>query len=345
MRSPGGGSYRQLRASAVHPNACMLFSDSQYEQRRAWNARGLSYARVADPLDEDLVIDWTPVWSLTAQEFRYLPTAYCYFGYPLATGAYHCLPDSNGNAAGNTLEEAILQGFFEVVERDGVCLWWYNRLRRPGVDLDSLDDPYVQKLRAHYRALERDIWVLDLTSDLAVPTFVAISRARGPSEKILVGFGAHFDPKIAIVRALTELNQFLVMVRTLENSGERSSDEPAVQEWLTTATLDNQPYLRPDATLPPRKYGSFEQTSIWSDDFREDVLRCQQMVEQRGLEMLVLDQTRPDIGLPVAKVIVPGMRHFWARFAPGRLYDVPVELGWLKTALSEQQLNPIPLFL
>ena len=66
--------------------------------------------------------------------------------------------------------------------------------------------------------------------------------------------------------------------------------------------------------------------------------------EARGLEMLVLDQTRPDIGLPVAKVIVPGLRHFWARFAPGRLYDVPVELGWIAKPTPEDQLNPIAMF-
>ena len=40
--------------------------------------------------------------------------------------------------------------------------------------------------------------------------------------------------------------------------------------------------------------------------------------------MLVLNQTRPDIGLPVVKVIIPGLRHFWSRFGAGRLYDVPV---------------------
>jgi hypothetical protein len=45
------------------------------------------------------------------------------------------------------------------------------------------------------------------------------------------------------------------------------------------------------------------------------------------------------------KVIVPGLRHFWARFAPGRLYDVPVRLGWLPQPLAEEQLNPIPMFL
>jgi ribosomal protein S12 methylthiotransferase accessory factor len=63
------------------------------------------------------------------------------------------------------------------------------------------------------------------------------------------------------------------------------------------------------------------------------------------MEVLVLDQTRPDIGLNVVKVIVPGMRHFWKRFAPGRLYDVPVKLGWLPESLKETQLNPVPMFL
>jgi len=53
-----------------------------------------------------------------------------------------------------------------------------------------------------------------------------------------------------------------------------------------------------------------------------------------------LDQTRPDIGLRVVKVFVPGMRHFWARFGPGRLYDVPVAMGWVERPLTEDQLNP-----
>ena len=76
----------------------------------------------------------------------------------------------------------------------------------------------------------------------------------------------------------------------------------------------------------------------------DDVAECQRRVERNGLEMLVLDQTRPDLGLPVVKVVVPGLRHFWARFAPGRLYDVPVRLGWLPRPLPEEQLNPLPMF-
>jgi ribosomal protein S12 methylthiotransferase accessory factor len=69
-----------------------------------------------------------------------------------------------------------------------------------------------------------------------------------------------------------------------------------------------------------------------------------QIAHEKGLETLVLDQTRPDTGLHVVKVIVPGLRHFWARFAPGRLYDAPVQMGWLTEPLHEDELNPQPIF-
>ena len=82
-----------------------------------------------------------------------------------------------------------------------------------------------------------------------------------------------------------------------------------------------------------------------SDDLLEDVKLCQQIVENQGMEMLVLDQTRADIGLRVAKVIVPGMRHMWKRLAPGRLYKVPVNMGWLSEALKEEQLNSFPMWM
>ena len=58
----------------------------------------------------------------------------------------------------------------------------------------------------------------------------------------------------------------------------------------------------------------------------------------------MLDQTRPDIELNVVKVIVPGMRHFWRRLGAGRLYDVPVRLGWLDRPLREDELNPRSVF-
>jgi thiazole/oxazole-forming peptide maturase SagD family component len=253
---------------------------------------------------------------------------------------------SNGNAAGNTLEEAILQGFFELVERDSVALWWYNRPRRPGVDLDSFGDPYLDRLREFLHRRGREAWVLDLTSDLNVPVFAAVCRARGGAEeRIVLGFGAHLDARLALLRAVTEMNQMLSSLLR-EPEGEVLAEHVTDAEtghWLRTATAANQPYLLADDAAPPPTAADYPRS--WSDDVSEDVRACQALVERQGMEILVLDQTRSEIGLPVVKVIVPGLRHFWARFAPGRLYGVPVRLGWLARPPAEEELNPIPMFL
>jgi ribosomal protein S12 methylthiotransferase accessory factor len=76
-------------------------------------------------------------------------------------------------------------------------------------------------------------------------------------------------------------------------------------------------------------------------DSHEQVMTCVRLAEQAGLDFLVLDQTRPDVEVPVVRVIVPGLRHFYRRFAPGRLYDVPVKLGWRDWPLTEGELNPL----
>jgi ribosomal protein S12 methylthiotransferase accessory factor len=100
--------------------------------------------------------------------------------------------------------------------------------------------------------------------------------------------------------------------------------------------------MTPDATVPARENADFPIRH--SGDLLDDILLCRQIVEERGMEMLALDQTRSDVKMPVVKVVVPGLRHFWARFAPGRLYDVPVQQGWLSQPLKEDELNPISMF-
>ncbi len=119
-------------------------------------------------------------------------------------------------------------------------------------------------------------------------------------------------------------------------------DDAESLEWWRTATLQNQPYLAPSADCP-RKPGDFDFAAEGS--VADNVRRVFGRFEDLGHEVLILDQSRPDIGLPVAKVIVPGMRHFWARHAPGRLYDVPVRMGWLDKALTEDDLNPVAMFI
>lgn len=340
-------SYYKLGKRGIHPNACMNFSKAQYENRQEWNGSCEGwFQKVPQPFDEEREIDWTPVWSLTTEEFKYLPTAYCYYGYPKPEKP-DCWADANGCAAGNTLEEAILQGFLELVERDSAALWWYNRLQKPAIDLNSFDDPYFHALKRYYQTLNRELWVLDITSDLNIPTFAAISRKIDREiEDIILGFGTHFDPKLAIQRALTEVSQMLPAVLSANPDGTTryaASADSQLLHWWKTATLENQPYLVPDSRVAPQCNSDYQ--IIWHEDLLEDIIYCRELVEKRGMEMLVLNQTRPDIRLNVVKVIVPGLRHFWKRLGEGRLYDVPVQMGWLNKALREEELNPIPLWM
>ena len=76
----------------------------------------------------------------------------------------------------------------------------------------------------------------------------------------------------------------------------------------------------------------------------ELVERQVDILDRVGVETIIINQTRPEIELAVAKVITPGLRHFWRRAAPGRLYDTPVKLGWIDRALSEDELNPRSVF-
>ena len=333
-------SLRALGDTGIHPNRCMLFSRRQLDAGDSADGGMWGLDRTPGPFDDAEPEDWTPVWSFTERRVKYLPTGLLFFRHRAEGITPKVIGDSNGNAAGNTVEEAILQGFFELVERDSTAIWWYNRLRRPAVRLDTLDAPEWPALRREYERLGREVWMLDLTGDLGVPVFAAVSRRTDPGpESIVLGLGAHLDARIAAVRALSEMNQMLV---TIDAQGAESSAREGLGAWLSGARLAEHEYLAPSAQ-EARSLESFR--TPLPGDLRDTVLWCQALVERHGMELLVLDQTRPDVELPVVKVIVPGLRHFRARFAPGRLYDVPVSLGWMRHPLPEDALNPTPFFL
>ena len=72
--------------------------------------------------------------------------------------------------------EGIVQGFLELVERDLYAIWWYTRSQRTEVDLDQFDDPYIRDLRVQLAETGRRLWVLDITSDLGIPSYVALTH-------------------------------------------------------------------------------------------------------------------------------------------------------------------------
>ena len=328
---------------AIHPNEVQLFSDRQLDDAERINATGHPYNIVPPRLDPHAEIDWSPVWSFTGQRHRYLPTSALYGMSAEQRGPTDLIADSNGCAAGNTLEEAILQGFFELIERDAFAIWWYNALRAPGVDLASFGDEFLASAAGRYAGYERELWMLDVTSDFGIPAFVALSRRPdADTEDIIYGAGAHVDPRVAAQRAVCELNQCLTWLPRAGGSGGRPMiDDPLALRWWKTARLADCAWLAPLPDAPLRRLSDYP--TLESTDTRDDVEHCRALAEARGMEFLVLDQTRPDIGMPVVRVIVPGMRHFWERFAPGRLFDVPVAMGHRAHPMAEADLNPAPV--
>ena len=310
---------------AVLPNDVQLFSENQFRSRHIPQRDGSQ--PVPDPLDPSAKIEWSPVFSLRDCRFKYLPTGLLYFFYQ----DFHT--DSNGCAAGNTCEEAIVQGFLELVERDAYAIWWYNRLRRAEVDLNEFDDSYVRDLKTQFANLGRKVWVLDVTSDLGVPAFVSIMHwIQDGRENIEFGSGAHFDRRIALLRSLTELSQFLSIGMMGGRGGEKLS-----LDGVTPLKLDNYPFLVPATDPLVRPQLGID---VPLDSLREQVEACIEVATRAGYDFMVLNQTRVDVEVPVVRVIVPGLRHFYRRFGPGRLYDVPVKLGLRDRPLAEGELTP-----
>jgi ribosomal protein S12 methylthiotransferase accessory factor len=316
-------SRNELGVTAVDPEAIWNFSRVQIKERAAWNTATADRRRhVPEPLEPDQPIAWVRGYSLTTRAWRWLPRDHCYANAPEPRyGQFN----PNGHAAGTCLEEATLHALLELVERDAIAIWWYNRLRRPGLDPMDSTDGYVRGV-AHGLAAEGwRSFLLDLTSDLGIPCIAALARATDDG-RWCIGFGCHFEQALAVERAMSELAQLY-----------RAHGREGRPPWTPGG---DEAYLFPrghsaQADAPTPSSATLTDLIDWS---------CE-VLASRELEMIVLEQTHPDIGLPVAKVVVPGLRHFWPRFGSGRLYDVPVAMGWRSTHLAESALNPVHLFL
>lgn len=342
------GSKDSLGDAAIDPRTMTLFSAAQYADREHWNETHKGMHKVPMEFDPSVEMEWSPAWSLTRNSRVWIPTPSAFYLYGGAYPPNGCAADSNGNAAGTSMEDAILQGFFELVERDAVATWWYNKIQRPAADLDAyashFDEKYLHQVREHYAAeLDRDLWVLDITSDLGIPSFVAASMAREGRPRVLLGFGAHRDPRGALLRAITEMNQMLGMIPAMEHVHHEEDIKAGLNPeaaWWRLESLEDHPYVFPQGNA----VGPEAHAHDWTTDGKANVERVAALVENQGMELHVMNMTHPDVGMPVVKVMVPGMRHFWPRYAPGRLYDVPVTMGWRSMPLTEAELNQTPIF-
>ena len=236
---------------------------------------------------------------------------------------------SNGCAAGNTLEEAILQGFLELVERDAAAIWWYGEIRRPAIDLGCLAAPSRARI-ARSLGPQWQHWALDLTHDFGIPVVAAIGRHRTTGDWA-IGFGCSPSAVLACERALTEMSQLIAAGKkfSVPHSG-RPEDTPRFLMPAEEGDGDASP-MRPPAMAA-------------GADIAEEIERCVRIAASLGMETVVLDYTRPDISLRTVKVVVPGLCHIWPELGNPRLYQVPLAMGWRDTPLQESDLNPEALY-
>jgi ribosomal protein S12 methylthiotransferase accessory factor len=327
----------RLGDAAILPNDLTLISERQYAERDRWNAVHGSYAWLPEPVDLSRPIDWVEAKSPKGDETKLVPAAYVLIGYANAAepGCFS-VGDSNGCAAAGSLEAAVTRGFLELVERDATAIWWYNRCRRPQVELGSLSghEPLLDWLNGRRRRSH----ILDITSDLTIPVFAAVSHEPDGSA-IALGFGADFNPERAVSSALLEMCQTEISFEIFRRQ-KTESPHLGLATWLKEVDLSScswcQPLSGEIVDIAPKSAGQ-------SEDSTPTLEHCLEICAANHLSLYYVDLTRETIAVSVARTVVPGLRHYKPRFAPGRLYDVPIKIGWQESSTDESQLNPLPL--
>jgi ribosomal protein S12 methylthiotransferase accessory factor len=214
---------------------------------------------------------------------------------------------SNGLASGNTLEEAIVHGLYELIERH--CFTEYMALdlaerRARSLALDTVDgSSHLGELLQRLDEAGLDLSVRAIHGPLGIPAFRARIRPRDPENRTpgTPGFGAHFAPEVALSRAITET----VQGRVTQIAGSRDDFYPYTYHDINQALLPRPP--RVDAgslawsEIPrPPEFSSFEDVLAWTVA----------ALERHGFaDTCFYDQRRPELGnLPIVSVVSPNLR-------------------------------------
>jgi ribosomal protein S12 methylthiotransferase accessory factor len=212
---------------------------------------------------------------------------------------FYLIEEYNGPAAGNCLEEAILQGLCEVVERHVASVISHDRLATPLIDPKSVTDPVARELLEKFWHNGIQVYLRDFSLDTGIPSVgaLAFDPATFPQEsEIVFTCGTTPDPHKSVVRALTEIAQLA------GDFHRRTSYRPTLPKYTN---LDEAAYLMAEG--PMARLDSLP--DLGHDNLAEEVRRCLAALDRLGLEVLVVDITNPDLQLPAVYVLIPGT-HF-----------------------------------
>lgn len=246
----------------------------------------------------------TPAWipySLVSMDFR---------ADGFDPGGPDVIPpwmNSNGLASGNHMTEALVHALCELIERDAEMRTHSDPSARRRVDLATVDDPACLEVLEKYHRAGFKVAVWDITSSLGIPTFVCMI-GEDPGHTLVPlgihsGAGTHLRREIALLRALTEAAQ----QRLTFISGMRD-DTPRNVYWemRDKRTVASRWRILTSSPEPERHFGAV--TTHQHDSFDDDIAKLLSVLHEAGMrQVAVVDLTKPDIAVPVVKVLVPGL--------------------------------------
>ncbi|WP_407180716.1 YcaO-like family protein [Bradyrhizobium sp. STM 3562] len=273
------------------------------------------------PLLDEAEIAWIEGYDLLGREPCCVPWEVVHTDYTLPTShsGEHFLSGTNGLASGNHLAEAISAAICELVERDAVALWHAQDMRarsRCRVDVASITDEDCRGLLDLYERARISPRLWDVTSNLGMPAFICDIPAAtdDPSGGLrrYRGAGCHPNRTIALARALTEAAQ----TRLTYIAGIRDDlldYTESARDRLGAALLDA-------ASQAAEARAFTDVPSFDADDVTADLRWELDRLRAVGVERAVaVDLTRPDLGIPVVRMVIPGLE--WdcthPRYVPG----------------------------
>lgn len=243
-------------------------------------------------LIEDIPIQWVWGTNLNSGEVLLVPFSW-----------FYAINEFNGPSAGNTFEEAILQGISELVERHVCSLVNHHSLATPAIDPDSVTDPVARELIDKFHKNNIDLYLNDFTLDTGIPTVgaLAIDRSTFPNtSEIVYTAGTTPDPEKALIRAITEVAQL---------AGDFNSSANYVASGLPKPlSMDEVRYLTETETT----ISIHDMPQLSDNNMRVEIDRCLAALSRLGLEVLVVNTMHEKLQVPAIYTIIPGC-HFRER--------------------------------
>ena len=255
---------------------------------------------------ESLQLEWTLAKDIISGEDFYIPTNAIFHPYIHDNQVQSLFKsNTNGLASGNILEEAILHGMLEVIERDAWSIFELTHKNYAQIDLNSIESKLVNDVIEKFESEGIKIKLMDFTADIKIPTIAASADDTVTKDAglLTLGMGTHLDPEVAILRALTEVAQS----RATQINGAREDTvraDFARQAGYERMKKINKYYFREEEEKI--KLSDIENKSTSSITKDIEIVKDELMANEIE-KILYVDLTRPELDVSVVRVVIPEM--------------------------------------